>query len=72
MLGDHEGAIAILDKVIAESHVDRLNHVKVDPDLDPLRPDPRFQAMVAAADARLASQREYVSRLPPIRESGVP
>ncbi len=32
-----------------------LNHAKADPDLDPLRDDPRFQAMVAAAEARLAT-----------------
>jgi hypothetical protein len=32
-----------------------LNHAKADPDLDPLRDDPRFKAMVAAAEARLAA-----------------
>ena len=32
-----------------------LQHVKIDPDLDPLRDDPRFQAMIAAAEARLAT-----------------
>jgi hypothetical protein len=30
------------------------NHAKIDPDFDVIRDDPRFQAMVAAAEARLA------------------
>ncbi len=32
-----------------------LNHAKADPDLDPLRDDPRFKAMVATAETRLAA-----------------
>jgi hypothetical protein len=32
-----------------------LNHAKADPDLDPLRRDPRFKAMIAAAEARLGA-----------------
>jgi hypothetical protein len=32
-----------------------LNHAKADPDLDPLRDDPRFKAMVAAAETRFAA-----------------
>ena len=39
------------------------NHAKVDPDLDPLRDDPRFKAMVAAAEARLATAGD--SSVPP-------
>jgi len=35
-----------------------LNHAKVDADLDPLRDDPRFKSMIAAAEARLASSTE--------------
>jgi hypothetical protein len=32
-----------------------VNHAKVDPDLDPIRGDPRFQAMLAEAEVRLAA-----------------
>jgi hypothetical protein len=32
-----------------------LNHAKADPDLDIVRNDPRFQAMVAAAETRLSA-----------------
>jgi adenylate cyclase len=38
-----------------------LNHAKADPDLDPMRDDPRFKAMVAAAEARLAAANAAVS-----------
>ena len=32
-----------------------MNFAKVDPDLDPIRDDPRFVAMLEAAEARLAA-----------------
>jgi adenylate cyclase len=55
VLGKHEAAIEILVPVFETAHSDRLNHAKVDPDLDPIRQDPRFAAMVASAEARLAA-----------------
>jgi hypothetical protein len=30
-----------------------VNHAKIDPDMDPLRDDPRFKAMLAAAEKRV-------------------
>jgi adenylate cyclase len=55
VLGKHEAALEILVPVFETAHIDRLNHAKVDPDLDPIRKDSRFEAMVASAEARLAA-----------------
>jgi adenylate cyclase len=54
-LGEMDVALEILGPVFETAHIDRLNHAKVDPDLDPIRNDPRFAAMVASAEARLAA-----------------
>ena len=35
-----------------------LNHAKADPDLDPLRDNPRFKAMIAAAERRLVAEND--------------
>jgi adenylate cyclase len=50
-----EAAIEILGPVFETAFINRLNHAKVDPDLDPLRGDPCFKAMIAAAEARLGA-----------------
>jgi adenylate cyclase len=52
-VGDHDLAIELLEPVFAECAAGLLRHVAHDPDLDPIREDPRFTAMVAAAHARL-------------------
>jgi len=54
-LGDGEGALEILEPIFADVSGAFLAHIKADTDLDSLRDDPRFQAMMAAAEARLAA-----------------
>jgi adenylate cyclase len=58
VLEEYKAAIDVLGPLLESAYIDRLNHAKVDADLDPLREDPRFQAMIAAAEKRLAAARE--------------
>jgi adenylate cyclase len=53
-LNDPDGAIDLLGPLFDRISIGLLNHAKADPDLDPVRNDPRFQAMVAAAETHLA------------------
>ena len=54
-LKETQAALDMLEPVLAKFARGFLHHAKVDPDLDPLREDPRFKAMVAAAEARIAT-----------------
>jgi adenylate cyclase len=54
-LKDKEGALEMLGPVYGTMTGAFLPYAKADPDFDILRDDPRFQAMVAAAEARLAA-----------------
>jgi len=53
-LNDPDGAIDLLGPLFDRISIGLLNHAKADPDLDPVRQDPRFQAMVATAEKNLA------------------
>ncbi|HEY0107889.1 MAG TPA: hypothetical protein VGB91_17530, partial [Rhizomicrobium sp.] len=52
-LKDYDGAIELLQPILSRVPAAFVNYAKIDPDLDSVREDPRFQAMIAAADARL-------------------
>jgi adenylate cyclase len=54
-LREADAALDLLDPYLATATEGDLAHIRADPDLDALRHDPRFQAMVASAQARLAA-----------------
>jgi adenylate cyclase len=51
-LGDVDGAVDLLAPFLATANASEVHHVSIDPDLDPLRGDARFRALIAAAEAR--------------------
>jgi adenylate cyclase len=53
-LGETDEALKLLEPVFRDAQVQSLNWWKIDTDLDPLRDDPRFKAMLAGAEARLS------------------
>jgi adenylate cyclase len=57
-LKDKEAALKVLVSVFATISEAFLPYAKTDPDFEFLRDDPRYQAMVAAAEARLAAAKD--------------
>ena len=55
-LNDKEAALEMLGPAFEKMGTGLINHAKIDPDLDCIRDDPRFKAMLAAAEARAASE----------------
>jgi adenylate cyclase len=53
-LHDYDAALDLLDPMLEKIRMDSVNWMKIDPDLDPIRDHPRFKAMLAAAETRLA------------------
>jgi hypothetical protein len=52
-LGDVDGALDLLERVLATARPYTLSMMRTDPDMAPLRGNARFGAMVKAAEARL-------------------
>jgi adenylate cyclase len=55
-LRDVDGALELLGPYFERAARSDLDYAKADPDMDPLRDDPRFQAMIVAAEERLAEE----------------
>jgi adenylate cyclase len=54
-LHDTEGALELLGPVMTIGPPRLIGAANTDPDLDPLRDDPRFQAMLTASKARMTA-----------------
>jgi adenylate cyclase len=54
-LGETDEALKMFEPVFRDAQVQSLNWWRIDADLDPIRDDPRFKAMLAKAEARLAA-----------------
>ena len=57
-IGDAQAALELLGPVFERDAAETVNWAKVDPDLNVVREDPRFTAMMAKADARLAAAQD--------------
>ena len=57
-LKDKDAAVTMLEPLFPVTTVPLLRYLKTDPDFDSLHEDPRYQAMVAAAEARLSAAKD--------------
>ncbi|HEX8216074.1 MAG TPA: hypothetical protein VF577_01300, partial [Allosphingosinicella sp.] len=60
-LDDFEGALDLLERLMGTASATQLAHCQADPDLDPLRDNPRFEALIAAATERLAGSKSVAA-----------
>ena len=56
-LHDHAAALDLLGTFVDKMNAMLVSHTLIDPDMDALRADPRFQKMMTDAQARLAAAR---------------
>jgi adenylate cyclase len=54
-LGDREAALELLATFVEKAPPAMVKYLRLDTDLDPLRDDPRFETLAAAAEQRVAS-----------------
>jgi adenylate cyclase len=54
VVGDFDAGLDMLAPRLEEASADSLNWMRTDIDMDPVRDHPRFKAMMAAAEARIA------------------
>lgn len=52
---DHDMALEMLRPVCRNAGPEQIAWLRADPDMDPLRDDPRFKEMMMEAEARLAT-----------------
>jgi len=57
-LGEHDRALTILEGIAEKASQGMISWIEADSDFDPIRSDPRFDAMVAGAKERLAQRAE--------------
>ena len=62
-LSDKDASLEMLEPLFVAITAPLLRYLKADPDLDSLRDDPRYKAMVVAAEARLAAKAAGTGRI---------